>query len=311
MEAELNEPNPLFSYSGESPGPYTFTLEMDGPAWQYPGSTEDASGNMVPGTILNMMARGILKYAEVTAITNLEGTAGVTQTFDLTTGQKIDTHFKGDDAIVDTEKCDACHDQLAVTFHGGGRGGDIVICKNCHYPGESGGGSHYELQSRSIDAYVHAVHSFQLPDPGDVDWDDPVEKARAEHHTNSVFPNFSITNCEACHNEGTYNVPDQLFSMPGVQSSTDPIANVKERSVGYIPDAITGPASRSCGSCHRAHYLKFDLAGDETRIDTAGALINFNAHTEANGTYIEDPEDGTDFNQVVWDVIDKLMSYFQ
>jgi len=293
MEAEFGEDNALFSYSGANPGPYTFNLEMATGVWEYPGS------------LLDMIADGRVKYAEVTAITGITGTAGVTQTFDLTTGQMVEGYFKDNDdleiynAIVDIDKCDKCHDQLAVTFHGGGRGGDIVICKNCHYPANDG--SHYEMQSRSIDSYVHAVHSFQLPDPGSVDWDDPVEAAWAEMHTHHTFPNFTITNCEGCHKAGMYNVPDQAESMPSWQSATDTVpADV--RSVGDFPSAITGPASRSCAGCHRAHYLKFDWPG---------AIVNVNAHTKANGTYIEDPEDDTDFEGVVWDVIDKLMSYFQ
>ena len=122
-----------------------------------------------------------------------------------------------------------------------------------------------------------------------------------EHHT---FPNFTITNCEGCHKAGMYNVPDQAMSMPGWQSATDPVpADV--RTVGDFPSAITGPASRSCAGCHRAHYIKFDYAG---------AIVNLNAHTKANGTYIEDPDptdDPDEFEGVVWKVIDKLMSYFQ
>ena len=55
--------------------------------------------------------------------------------------------------------CNTCHDQLATTFHSGIRGGNIKVCRICHEV--SNGGAHLEAQSRSIDSYVHAIHSFQ------------------------------------------------------------------------------------------------------------------------------------------------------
>ncbi len=55
--------------------------------------------------------------------------------------------------------CNTCHDALGTTFHDGQRGGNIKVCRICHEV--SNGGSHLEAQSRSIDSYVHAIHSFQ------------------------------------------------------------------------------------------------------------------------------------------------------
>jgi OmcA/MtrC family decaheme c-type cytochrome len=207
----------------------------------------------------------------------------------------VDDYFKAANATVDVEKCNACHDQLAVTFHGGsGRGGDIVACKNCHVT--TSPGSHLEMASRSIDSYVHAIHSFQPFDLDDVAAaDDPVEDARAEMHTGHTFPNFTIKNCEGCHLAGTYNVPDQSKSMPGVLRASWDIA---DRNIGTVAETVTGPASRACGACHRADMLAEDDAGD---------LASFNAHTEAFGTFVENDDEDT----VLYGIIDKIMSLFE
>jgi hypothetical protein len=67
---------------------------------------------------------------------------------------------------------------------------------------------------------------------------------------------------------------------------------------GAIPEYVTGPASRTCGGCHRARLINNDAAGD---------LASLNAHTEMGGTYIENDADDT----VLFGIIDKIMSLFE
>jgi len=292
MEYSPGDTNGLFTETGT--GPWTVTLDM---AAYVPTDTLD-----IPTLILD----GIIKNAEITLAPRLYVDAGtvdevrlgldaVTQTFDVAAGGLVAGYFKDANATVDVAKCNVCHDQLAVTFHGGsGRGGDIVACKNCHVT--TSPGSHLEMQSRSIDSYVHAAHSFQAFDLDDVAAaNDPVFDARTALHVNHTFPNFTIKNCEACHTAGTYNVPDQAQSMPGALSASYDIA---DRAIGTVPEAVTGPASRACGGCHRADLINADLAG---------ALASFDAHTESGGTYVENDADDV----VLWGVIDKIMSMFQ
>ena len=210
------------------------------------------------------------------------------RTFDLE-ADTFDDQFYGD--IVDVAKCNDCHDALATTFHSGNRGGNIRVCRLCHVG--LAGGSHLEVQSRSIDSYVHAIHSFQAFDPGDIDFADPVEAVRYEQHIEHVFPNFTIKNCEGCHNPGTYNVPDQSRSMPGLLSGTD---DIPERNIGTIAAAVTGPASRACGGCHRAELINED---------DAGGLAAFLQHTRVNGYMIENAPGVLD------SVISTIMSMFE
>ena len=143
-----------------------------------------------------------------------------------------------------------------------------------------------------MDNYAHAIHSFQPFDPGDVDFTDPVAAVKYELHVGHRFPMFTIKNCEACHNPGTFDVPDQNKSLPSLQSGTDTFAGA--RNIGTIGQTVVGPATRACGGCHRAEFLKED--------DVDG-LIAFNQHTKAGG-YIVDDGDG------VWESIVKTMMAF-
>jgi OmcA/MtrC family decaheme c-type cytochrome len=188
--------------------------------------------------------------------------------------------------------CNTCHDALATTFHSADRGGNIKVCRMCH--ATLAGGSHLELQSRSIDSYVHAVHSFAPFDPGDVDLEDPVEYELYTLHREHTFPNFTIKNCEACHVAGGRftNPPEQGSSLPGILSGTD---NVDGRGLGDIESVVTGPGARACGACHRQHALN---EGDDEK------LIAVNAHTTLHGYALPD-EDG-----VLDAVIDHIMSLF-
>jgi OmcA/MtrC family decaheme c-type cytochrome len=209
------------------------------------------------------------------------------RTFDLSANAFDDGYYE---EIVDVAKCNDCHEALAITFHSPNRSGNIVTCRMCHKPNSAG--SHLELQSRSLDSYVHAIHSFQVFDTDDIDFTDPVEALHYEHHIESTFPNFTAKNCEACHNEGTYEVPDQAMTLPGLLSSS---YEVDDRSIADVDRAIVGPTARSCGACHRSHLINED---------DASQLLSFNQHTKANGYGLAE-DDG------VYDsVMETIMSYF-
>ena len=210
------------------------------------------------------------------------------RTFDLG-ADDFDDDFYPD--IVDVNKCNTCHDQLATTFHSADRGGNIRVCRTCH--NGFSGGSHLEMQSRSIDSYIHAIHSFQVFDPGDIDFTDAVEATRYDMHIEHVFPNFTVKNCEACHNAGMYNPPSQAHSLPGLLSGSDDVAG---RRIHDVPAMVTGPGSRACGACHRSHLINED--------DAAG-LASLYQHTTLNGYMIEDEEGILDT------VIETIFSMFE
>jgi len=195
--------------------------------------------------------------------------------------------------FVDTDKCNVCHDALGITFHSPDRGGNIEACKTCHVA--TSGGSHLEMQSRDIDSYVHAIHSFQPFDYGDIDFNDPVQDAHYILETEDFFfPTFTTLSCEACHNSGTYNVPNQQVSLAALQSPSE-TNDTTTRAISGIPSVVTGPASNACGGCHRAMLINED---------DAGGLTSFNQHTKQFG-YRVDNEPGV--QATIWETIQSIV----
>jgi OmcA/MtrC family decaheme c-type cytochrome len=239
-----------------------------------------------------------IRRLEIAVLPTLKDAAGAvvaitpaTKTFDLI--RKVFDPFTFATKIVSNAKCNACHDALAVTFHSPDRG-DVTTCRFCH--NTKSGGGHLEMQSRSIDSYVHAIHAFQAFDIGGVDFADTVAKTWYNLKTESTFPVFTTMACEACHNAGTYNSPPwQGSSMPGLHSASATLTNAT-RNINGVPSYVMGPGARACGSCHRAQYIKED---------NAGALGIMNEHVKANGYLL--PETGG----VLADTITKIMSIFK
>ena len=192
--------------------------------------------------------------------------------------------------------CNSCHDALAVNFHNPSYGGDVVVCRMCHIV--KAGGSHLELQSRSIDSYVHAIHSFQVFDLGNVNFADPVEALEVEHHVNFPYPTHGVTNCESCHLKGKYEAPDQGKSLPGILSASSD-NDTLTRDIAGIPATVVGPATRACGGCHRAALINEDAAGD---------LMVFSKHIQNGGYMIEAGETPV----ATWQsVVDQVMKLFK
>jgi OmcA/MtrC family decaheme c-type cytochrome len=263
------------------------------------------------------LADGTIKRAEIAVLPGLTDANGLvlgldapSRTFNLATNAFEDNFMRyggqfTTDNLVKVAKtvgadgvtgCNTCHDQLATTFHSGDRGGNIRVCRICHEV--SNAASHLELQSRSIDSYIHGIHSFQAFDPGDIDVNDPVEWLQYEHHTNTEFPRFGVLNCESCHYANRYNVPNQARSMPGVLSGTD---TVEGRNIGSIDPSVTGPAVRACGGCHRAQKIN---------ADDPGALATVIQHFKTFGYVVDAPDSAT--RGSLWEsIVAKIMGLFK
>jgi mono/diheme cytochrome c family protein len=248
-----------------------------------------------------MIADGTVKRVEIGVLPTLKNADELTlalnapsRTFDLGANDFADDFYAPIVKVADG--CNNCHGALATNFHSASYGGNIVVCRLCHIV--KSGGSHLELQSRSIDSYVHAIHSFQAFDIGDIDYSDPVESMHYEHHVEFPYPTHGASNCASCHEAGTNNVPDQSKSLPGLHSAADDVTT-KDRNIGAIPSFITGPGSRACGGCHRAVLIKEDEAGE---------LLAFNVHTQ-NGGYLV--EAGETPSTTLMDVINQMMAFFK
>ncbi len=270
--------------------PRVTTVSASGGKWEV---TADLS------TWADMFADGTVKRVEIAVMPALENADGValainapSRTFDLGKNDFDDKFYSPIVKVADG--CNECHEALGTTFHSPDRGGNIVVCRMCHIV--KSGGSHLEMQSRSIDSYVHAIHSFQPFDVGDINFGDPVEAMHYEHHIEFPYPKHGSTDCESCHVAGAYNVPDQAKSLPGLLSASE---SVEGRNIGDIPSYVVGPAARACGACHKVELINED---------SAGGLAVLNQHLTQGGYMVEAGDDAVGTLQ---SVIDKVMSFFK
>lgn len=309
--------NALFPTSGlskvTSGGVTTWTVKANLAACDpsKTGATSTAL-NTGLGTSLTALFGTKVKVAEVAILpaltvgTTAVGLKGVMKAYtaSATAGTWVvkPDYFAGTNKIADTAKCEACHDQLGVTFHSSGYN-TVEICRMCHVP--TSGGSHIEMQSRAIDSYVHAIHEMQPFDVGSIDFTDPVFAGRYFEQTEDFFyPMFSIAACESCHAAGKYSVPDQSKVMPArlsMAQSANMATKGYDRAIGAVPQYVVGAASRSCAGCHRAYMINEDAAGE---------LASLNAHTGQNGFLIDESAKVAPDN-FIYPVILKVMGMFQ
>lgn len=262
------------------------------------GGEWEAVADLTPWAAL--IDDGTVKRVEVGVLPLTVNAAGVevavdaaTRTFDLGAQAFDDEAFS---AIAETEKCESCHAALATQFHEPSYGGSVTACRMCHIT--KAGGSHLEMQSRSLDSYVHAIHSGQAFDVGAIDFADPVQALHYEHHISFPYPTHAQTNCESCHAAGTYNAPAQDKSLPGLLS-----ASAKNetwgRKIGNVPAMVSGPSERACGGCHRAGAINEDKAGN---------LAMLNQHFEQGGYLVPAGEKPLD---TLMGVINNVMALFK
>ena len=251
-------------------------------------------------TWADLIADGTVKRVEIGVIPTLKNADDVilaldapSRTFDLGANDFADDFYG---PITKVEGCENCHDALATNYHSPDRGGNVIVCRLCHVT--KSGGSHLEMQSRSIDSYVHAIHSSQQFDVGDINFNDPVESLHYYEHIEFPYPTHGITDCESCHEKGTYEVPDQSMSLPGILSASSS-NDTWNRNIGSIPSIVTGPATRACGACHRAEMINED---------SAGGLAVLNQHFDEGGYQINSGEDA---GATLQSVIDQVMALFK
>jgi hypothetical protein len=181
---------------------------------------KDAPGSWAVTTDLSewagMISDGTIKRIEIAVLSMVDDADGeevainaVSRTFDIASNGFDDDFY---DPLVKVEDgCNNCHEALGTTFHTPDYGGSVTVCRMCHVG--LVGGSHLEMQTRSIDSYVHAIHSFQAFDIADINFEDPVEAMEYEHHIGFPYPTHGM-DCESCHVEGTYDVPIKLSRYP-------------------------------------------------------------------------------------------------
>ena len=113
---------------------------------------------------------------------------------------KVGTGYTGRRVVVDTARCNACHDGIGVvpTFHAGQRN-DAPTCSFCHTPNRTVSG-----WSDSAASLVHGIHGAAkrtLP----LTW-----RAAATSGVNT-YPGV-LNNCEQCHVTGGYDYSGSMYT---------------------------------------------------------------------------------------------------
>ena len=280
-------------------------------------------------SIPTLISSGKVSKVEVTLLPNLTvkvdgadlavAAEGAHSAYTITKGDgaltAVPNYFSGTNAIVKEDSCNKCHDTLGTTFHNPSYGSDVQNCRNCHVP--TSGGSHLEMQSRSIDSYAHAIHRFQWFDAGcpngpnkpaegttpavtncSTDLTDPVVAARYSEHTRAMWPLFTLNACQGCHATGKFEKVLDTNSIPALLSA----AYVNKTSTwkrGPQNAMVVGPADKACVSCHRAAAIN---------ADNTEALEDLNAHMVGQSYMIDNTSANPSTTSWVYRAIDKIMT---
>lgn len=204
-------------------------------------------------------------------------------------------------AIVDTAKCNACHDQLGTNpnFHGGARN-DAQACAFCHTPNRTSSG-----WSANASTFIHGIHGGSKRSVA-FNWH---AVSATETYADVTYPG-KLNKCEQCHMPDTYNFATSASSAAAangnllwstvatgkyLSSSTTAytfspyVARDSDYGVGFsfapatgvtVPAAsttlVSSPISAACFSCHDTNTAKthMNLNGGSIYTPRSTALNN-------------------------------------
>jgi OmcA/MtrC family decaheme c-type cytochrome len=133
--------------------------------------------------------------------------------------------------IVSNDKCNACHANLGVapTFHSGQRN-DAPTCAFCHNPNRTS--SAWSANAKDFVHGIHAAAAREVP----YNWH---AISATEGFWQVTFPQ-AANNCEACHEEGTYDFSETANLLPNLLYSTVGTGNGYSASASLSPYVATG-----------------------------------------------------------------------
>lgn len=163
-------------------------------------------------------------------------------------------------AGADLASCNSCHKDLAVHMSDHAAK-DMSQCTSCHNATRT---SFYAGVPGDLKYHVHSFHALG-----------------AKHGGSATFPG-DISNCESCHTQGQYNLPNQQNARPSLVATT-----ADNKQPKYF-----SPVLVVCSSCHLKSPLGLvkpdsPVAGDEwaTHMKNNGAV--FGAETIEAATGVE------------------------
>ena len=173
---------------------------------------------------------------------------------------KVATGYTGRRAIVDTAKCNACHEKLGVftasAFHAGQRN-DANSCSWCHNPNRTSSG--WAVDSEYFVHGIHGASKRTVP----FTWQ---AASATDNFSKLGYPGI-LKNCETCHLPGTYDfsasassaaLPNRLFRTVATGTFSSASASAFQFSPyvtedvdygsGYSVKAATGAITPAAGT---------------------------------------------------------------
>lgn len=190
----------------------------------------------------------------------------------------VATGYTARRVVVDTNKCESCHEQLgtAVDFHGGARN-DATSCAICHNPNRTSGG-----WSANASTFIHGIHAGTSPTS--------VTSAAAIAGQGTTFavvgnPGSGVGGAGANYSAGKRYVP---FSWHRDKAPTD--------STGFNAAAVVYPGIlKRCDSCHVPNAVNFGASGSTLLPNLLWSTSGTGTYsaTDANKVYPRDPVTGS------------------
>ncbi len=265
--------------------------------------TVPANASLLTGAIIGtFLQKNVPGYPYTPAVVATTPTSSASGGFIVKSvlKQKVATGFTGRRVIVDSAKCNNCHEQLGTDpeFHGGARN-DANACAFCHNPNRASSG--WAADSRT---FIHGIHGMnataQLL---------TVNRKRTvpytwagvtatNNYSKVVFPG-DLKKCTTCHFEGTYDftasayTPALLANLLDVTTATGKFNgtatgtnvfrispyvtkdNVADYGSGFSYTVATGvtveaagtnlvnsPIASACFSCHDTATAQTHMAND-------------------------------------------------
>jgi OmcA/MtrC family decaheme c-type cytochrome len=179
---------------------------------------------------------------------------------------------------VDNAKCNNCHEQ--INFHGGSRNGEVQLCVMCHNPNNTDiarrpadpATSLDGLKERSIDfkTLIHAIHA---PSKRQNDFVVYGFGNRSHDYSDVRFPG-SISNCETCHIQGSFDLPLPSMVLASTIDTGVLLSDPKD-------DVNVSANAAVCSSCHDSVVAKAHM------IQNGGASFDTTQEQVDNFTVIE------------------------
>ena len=271
LRATIAGPNTDYSYLREAViqgNNATGTLVADGDAFRYTFAEPlpaEAEGSYTLGLEGHLRFQGVRVPA-----------FSPTAAFAVTDAEAVPRRV-----VVETVKCEQCHDQL--TFHGGQRM-NAQYCTTCHNPtfaNEAGAPRVADRQvfveSADFRVMIHKIHAGQmLTQPyalGGFPRPNAGNPEGTQHSYNDMRYPRPVSECSACHVDGSYELPlglDLLDSRTLVRECDEPGSNNFCDELAVVETFFTPPESATCTSCHDSSataihaVINRTSAGDES-----------------------------------------------